>query len=85
MKARKFIGLAVLCVGLCGCGGDDHGMPVMTAPPSSPPPPPPQSYMASVKDVYGLTQAQSETADPIDINGGSITGSDETSDPMAVE
>jgi hypothetical protein len=44
--------------------------------------------MLSVQDVYALTQSQSETDDPKEVNGGSggsITGSDETSDPMAVQ
>ena len=86
MKPGNFLGVVALCVGLCGCGGGDGGMPVMPAPPSSPAPP--QSYMVGVHDVLVLAQSQSETADPISIdggNGGSITGSDETSDPIAVE
>ena len=87
MKPSNFLGVVVLCVGLWGCGGGDGGgTPVMPAPPSSPAPP--QSYMVGVHDVFVLTQSQSETADPISIDGGSggsITGSDETSDPIAVE
>ena len=87
MKPSNFLGVVVLCVGLWGCGGGDGGgTPVMPAPPSSPVPP--QSYMVGVHDVFVLAQSQSETADPISVNGGdggSITGSDETSDPMAVE
>jgi len=84
MKVRNMVG--VVCVGLWGCGGGSGGT-AMTPPPSSTPPPP-QSYMVGVHDVFVLTQSQSETADPISVNGGSggsITGSDETSDPMAVE
>ena len=84
MKPGNFFGVVALCVGLCGCGGGDGGgMPMMPAPPA-----PPQSYMAGVHDVLVLTQSQSETADPIFVvggSGGAITGSDETSDPMAVE
>ena len=87
MKLSHFIGIGVLCVGLCACGGGDHGgTPMTPAPPSSPPPP--ASVMFSVNDVYTLAQSQSETDDPKGVNGGnggSITGSDETADPMAVE
>lgn len=86
MKTSKVVGVAVVCAAIYGCGGSDHGTPVTTAPPSTPAPP--QSYMVGVHDVYVLTQSQSETADPISVDGGSggsITGSDETSDPMAVE
>jgi hypothetical protein len=86
MKAKNIVGVVGMCVGLWGCGGSDHGTPVSSAPPSSPAPP--QSYMVGVHDVFVLTQSQSETSDPILVdggNGGTITGSDETSDPMAVE
>jgi hypothetical protein len=86
MKPCNFLGIVALCVGLCGCGGGGGGTPVMPAPPSSPAPP--QSYMVGVHDVLGLAQSQSETTDPISVDGGSggsITGSDETSDPIAVE
>ncbi len=84
MKATHFVGL--LCVGLCGCGGGDGGTPVMPAPPAAPAPP--ESYMFSAHDVLVLTQSKSETTDPISVNGGaggSVTGTDETSDPIAVE
>jgi hypothetical protein len=87
MKVSHFMGIGIVCVTLYGCGGSDHDTaPVPPAPPSSPPPP--ASLMFSVNDVYALTQSQSETDDPKEVNGGnggSITGSDETSDPMAVE
>jgi hypothetical protein len=76
-----------MCVGLWGWGGGDGGgTSMMPSPPSSPPPP--QSYMVGVHDVVVLSQSQSETSDPILVdggNGGSVTGSDETSDPVAVE
>ena len=86
MKISHVICIGALCIGLCGCGGGGHATPV-TPPPGSAPPPP-ASVMLSVHDVYALTQSQSETDDPKEVNGGSggsITGSDETSDPMAVE
>jgi hypothetical protein len=87
MKVSHFIGIGALCVGLYGCGGGDHGdTPMTPAPPSSPAPP--ASVMFSVNEVLVLTQSQSETDDPKAINepgGSSISGSDETSDPMAVE
>ena len=77
--------VAVAFLSVAACGGDDHRM-TTTQPP--PPPPPPASVTFSVNDVYALTKAQSETDDPKMVNGGdggSITGSDETSDPVAVE
>ena len=86
MRARNIAGVVGLCVGLWGCGGSDSGTAMTPTNPT--PPAPPQSYMIGVHDVLVLTQSSSETADPISIdggNGGSITGSDETSDPMAVE
>lgn len=85
MKARNIVFGVGMCVGLWACGGGG-GTPMSPQPPSSPAPP--QSYMVGVHDVLVLTQSQSETSDPIQVNGGnggSITGSDETSDPMAVE
>jgi hypothetical protein len=84
MKISHFVAIGALCVGLYGCGGSDHDN--TPAPPSSPAPP--ESLTLSVNDVYVLTQSQSETDDPNAINkpgGSSISGSDETSDPMAVE
>jgi hypothetical protein len=89
MKASKLISVAVLCLGLFGCGGADSGSgdtAMMSMPPA--PPAPPASVTISVHDVLVLSQAQSETADPLNVNGGgggSISGSDETSDPVAVE
>lgn len=86
MKARNIVGVVGMCVGLWGCGGDGGGASMTPPPPSSPAPP--QSYMVGVHDVLVLTQSQSETSDPILVdggNGGSVTGSDETSDPVAAE
>jgi hypothetical protein len=86
MKTIKLIGITALCVGLFGCGGGNDSAPMMSTPP--PPPPPPASVTFGVHDVLVLAQSQSETDDPQTVNGGnggSITGSDETSDPMAVE
>ena len=88
MKISHVIGIGALCIGLCGCGGGGRATPMTPPPTSAPPPPPPASVMLSVHDVYALTQSQSETDDPKEVNGGSggsITGSDETSEPMAVE
>ena len=85
MKATRLIGVTALCVGLFGCGGGDDRAPMTSAPP---PPPPPASVTFSVHDVLALAQSPSDTNDPQAVNGGdggSITGSDETSDPMAVE
>ena len=87
MKVSHFIGIGVLCVGLYACGGGDHGgTPMTPAPPSSPPPP--ASVTFSANDVLMMARSQSETDDPQSVNGGnggSISGSDETSDPVAVE
>jgi hypothetical protein len=89
MKASNLIGLAIgagLCVGLYACGGGSNTTPVTPAPPVSPAPP--ASLMLSVNDVYVLSKSQSETDDPLQVNGGSggsITGSDETSDPMMID
>jgi hypothetical protein len=84
MKASKLISLAVgaaLCVGLYACGGDGtHTVPAQPAPPTQP-----SVVMLSVNDVYGLAKAKSETDDPMTVNGGSVTGSDETSDPMMID
>jgi hypothetical protein len=41
--------------------------------------------MLSVNDVYGLAKSKSETDDPMAVNGGSVTGADETSDPMSID
>ena len=87
MKTSKLISVTVLCLGLFGCGGGDSGGTAMTTMPPVPPAPP-ASVTISVHDVLVLSQSPSETSDPLMVNGGSggsISGSDETSDPMAVE
>ena len=86
MKVSNLLGVAGLCAGLLGCGGSDHGTPVTPAPPSTPAPPVTSSF--SVNDVYVLAQSKSETDDPRLVDGGngaSISGSDETSDPVVIE
>jgi hypothetical protein len=87
MKASNLIGFALgagLCVGLYACGHDDT-TPVTPNPPVAPAPP--ATVMLSVNDVLTLAKAQSETSDPLSVNGGTggmVTGSDETSDPVSV-
>ncbi|MBS0418514.1 MAG: hypothetical protein JSR66_12435 [Proteobacteria bacterium] len=86
MKASKPISVTVLCLGLFGCGGGDSSPAMMSMPPATPAPP--ASVTIGVHDVLVLSQSQSETSDPLNVNGGSggsISGSDETSDPVAVE
>jgi hypothetical protein len=84
MKASNLVALALgtgLCVGLYACGGDGtHTVPAQLTPPA-----PPATVMLSVNDVYGLAKSKSETDDPMPVNGGSVTGSDETSDPMSID
>jgi hypothetical protein len=85
MKVSYYIGIGALCVGLVGCGGSDHNS-TPAAPPSAPAPP--ESLVLTVNDVYSLTKSQSETDDPRAINkpgGTSISGTDDTSDSMAVD
>jgi hypothetical protein len=84
MKASNLIAFAVgagLCVGLCACGGGGNStastMPVQPSQPAT--------LMLSVNDVYSRAQTRSETADPFTVTGGSVTGTDETSDPMMID
>jgi hypothetical protein len=84
MKASNLIAFTIgvgLCVGLYACGGGGNSnsgmMPVQPSPPAI--------LMFSVNDVYSRTQSQSETADPFTVTGGSVTGTDETSDPMMID
>ncbi len=83
MKASNVIAFAIgagLCVGLYACGGGNSDSSTMPVQPS-----PPATLMLSVNDVYGRARAQSETADPFTVNGGSVSGTDETSDPMMID
>jgi len=60
----------------------------MAVTPPASQPPPPASVSFSVNDVLKLAKAPSETDDPKSVNGGeggSVTGSDDTSDPVMVE
>ncbi len=84
MKANNLIAFAIeagLCVGLYACGGGGNSNSgTMRVQPSQP-----ATLMLSVNDVYGRAQTQSETADPFTVTGGSVTGTDETSDPMMID
>ena len=85
MKASNLSAFAIgagLCVGLyaCGGGGNNSYSSMMPVQPSQP-----ATLMLSVNDVYSRAQAQSETADPFTVTGGSVTGTDETSDPMMID
>jgi hypothetical protein len=90
MKARNVIALALgagMCIGLYACGGHDSAMmpmqPTQPAMPSQP-----QPMMLSVNDVLGKAKAQSETDDPLAVNGGAVTvnpANDEVSDPVSVD
>ena len=93
MKASNAIALALgagMCIGLYACGGHNNG--VMSMPPSQPNQPTmpsqPQPMMLSVNDVLGKAKAQSETDDPLAVNGGAVTvnpANDEVSDPVSVD
>jgi hypothetical protein len=90
VKASNLIGLALgagMCFGLYGCGGHDSGM--MPSQPSQPMmPSQPTTMMLSVNDVLGKAKAQSETDDPLAVNGDAVTvnpASDEESDPVSVD
>jgi hypothetical protein len=57
--------------------------PMMPSQPSQP-----TTMMLSVSDVLGKANAQSETDDPIAVNGEAVTvnpASDEESDPVSVD
>jgi hypothetical protein len=90
MKASNMIALALgagMCIGLYACGGHDSAMmpmqPTQPAMPSQP-----QPMMLSVNDVLGKAKAQSETDDPLAVNGGAVTvnpANDEVSDPVSID
>jgi hypothetical protein len=90
MKANNLIALALgagMCIGLYACGG--HNTAMTPAQPAQPAPPAqPQTVMLSVNDVLGKARAQSETDDPLAVNGGTVTvipENDEQSDPVSVD
>ena len=95
MKASNVIALALgvgMCIGLYACGGNKNAvmaMPVQTTQPAQPTMPmQPQPTMLSVNDVLGKAKAQSETDDPLVVNGGAVTvnpANDEVSDPVSVD
>jgi hypothetical protein len=85
MKVSNLTAFAIgagLCVGLyaCGGGGNYSNPSMMPVQPSQP-----ATLMRSVTDVYSRAQTQSDTADPFTVTGGSVTGTDETSDPMMID
>ena len=93
MKAINMIALALgvgMSIGLYACGGHDSGMmPSQPSQPSQPMmPSQPATVMLSVKDVLGKASAQSETDDPLAVNGGAVTvnpANDEESDPVSID
>jgi hypothetical protein len=93
VKASNVIALALgvgMCIGLYACGGNNNAaMPMQPTQPSQPTmPTPPQPTMLSVNDVLGKAKAQSETDDPLAVNGGAVTvnpANDEVSDPVSVD
>ena len=97
MKASNVIALALgvgMCIGLYACGGNNNAaMPMPAQPtqpsqPTMPTQPQPTMTMLSVNDVLGKAKAQSETDDPLVVNGGAVTvnpANDEVSDPVSVD
>jgi hypothetical protein len=90
VKASNVIALALgvgMCIGLYACGGNNSAM-TPTQPMQPAMPTQPQPLMLSVNDVLGKAKAQSETDDPLAVNGGAVTvnpANDEVSDPVAVD
>jgi hypothetical protein len=92
VKASNVIALmlgAGMCIGLYACGGQNNAaMPMPTQPSQPTMPTQPQPTMLSVNDVLGKAKAQSETDDPLAVNGGAVTvnpANDEVSDPVSVD
>jgi hypothetical protein len=92
VKASNLIALALgagMCIGLYACGGQNNAaMPMPTQPSQPTMPTQPQPTMLSVNDVLGKAKAQSETDDPLAVNGGAVTvnpANDEVSDPVSVD
>jgi hypothetical protein len=90
VKASNVIALALgvgMCIGLYACGGHNSAM-TPTQPMQPAMPTQPQPLMLSVNDVLGKAKAQSETDDPLAVNGGAVTvnpANDEVSDPVSVD
>jgi hypothetical protein len=88
VKASNLIAFALgagVCLSLYACGGghDNAAMPMQPAPPSQP-----QTMMLSVNDVLLKAKAQSETDDPLAVNGGAVSVNplnDEESDPVSID
>jgi hypothetical protein len=95
VKTSNVIALALgagMCIGLYACGGKNNAampMPMQPSQPNQPTMPmQPQPTMLSVNDVLGKAKAQSETDDPLAVNGGAVTvtpANDEVSDPVSVD
>jgi hypothetical protein len=93
VKASNVIALALgagMCIGLYACGGHDSGMmPMQPSQPMQPMmPSQPTTVMLSVNDVLSKAKVQSETDDPLAVNGGAVTvnpANDEESDPVSVD
>ena len=82
MKAR-IAWIAATCVGLCACGhSHDGSTPVQPSQPSQP-----TALTLTVANVVSRAKVQTETDDPLDVNGGAVMVTptdDETSDPVAI-
>ena len=87
MKASKLFAFTIgagVCAALYACGG--HGNSSGSTTPMQPSQP--AATIFSVNDVLVRAKAQSETDDPIAVNGGAVTvnpPNDEESDPVSVD